>query len=113
MKAVVYARYSSDNQREESIEGQIRDCRTYAEYNEIDIVGEYIDRAFSAKTDDRPTFNAWSLTALKAVRHRPCLEVGTGLPVTVMILPFIDILFARMVSGSFPSRKTFRMDPKG
>lgn len=56
MKAVVYARYSSDNQREESIEGQLRDCRTYAAYNGIDIVGEYIDRAFSAKTDDRPDF---------------------------------------------------------
>lgn len=26
MKAVIYARYSSDNQREESIEGQIREC---------------------------------------------------------------------------------------
>ena len=56
MKAVIYARYSSDNQREESIEGQIRDCRAYAEYNGIEIVGEYIDRAFSAKTDDRPDF---------------------------------------------------------
>ena len=56
MKAVIYARYSSDNQREESIEGQIRDCRAYAEYNGIDIVGEYIDRTFSAKTDDRPDF---------------------------------------------------------
>lgn len=56
MKAVIYARYSSDNQREESIEGQIRDCRVYAEYNGVDIVGEYIDRAFSAKTDDRPDF---------------------------------------------------------
>ena len=56
MKAVIYARYSSDNQREESIEGQIRDCRAYAEYNGIEIVGEYIDRAFSAKTADRPDF---------------------------------------------------------
>ena len=56
MKAVIYARYSSDNQREESIEGQIRDCRAYAEYNGIDVVGEYIDRAFSAKTDHRPDF---------------------------------------------------------
>ena len=56
MRAVIYARYSSDNQREESIEGQLRDCRAYAEYNGIDIVGEYIDRAFSAKTDDRPDF---------------------------------------------------------
>ena len=56
MKAVIYARYSSDNQREESIEGQLRDCKEYARYNDIEIVGEYIDRAFSAKTDDRPDF---------------------------------------------------------
>ena len=56
MKAVIYARYSSDNQREESIEGQIRECTEYAEYNDIEIVGQYIDRAFSAKTDDRPDF---------------------------------------------------------
>lgn len=56
MKAVIYARYSSDNQREESIEGQLRDCIEYAKYNDIEIVGQYIDRAFSAKTDDRPDF---------------------------------------------------------
>ena len=30
MKAVIYARYSSDSQREESIEGQIRECTEYA-----------------------------------------------------------------------------------
>ena len=35
MKAVIYARYSSDNQREESIEGQIRECMEYAERNDI------------------------------------------------------------------------------
>ncbi|MCD7728759.1 MAG: recombinase family protein [Clostridia bacterium] len=56
MKAVIYARYSSDNQREESIEGQIRDCMQYAEYNDIQVVGSYIDRAMSAKTDNRPNF---------------------------------------------------------
>ena len=56
MKAVIYARYSSDNQREESIEGQIRDCMSYAEYNDIQVVGNYIDRALSAKTDNRPNF---------------------------------------------------------
>ena len=50
MKAVIYARYSSDNQREESIEGQIRDCMSYAEYNDIQVDGNYIDRALSAKT---------------------------------------------------------------
>ena len=56
MKGVIYARYSSDNQREESIEGQIRENTAYAEKNGITIIGHYIDRAFSAKTDDRPEF---------------------------------------------------------
>ena len=56
MTGVIYARYSSDNQREESIEGQIRDCKTFAEKNDIQILGTYIDRALSAKSDNRPDF---------------------------------------------------------
>ena len=56
MKDVIYARYSSDNQREESIEGQIRECKVFAEKNGIDIIEIYIDRALSAKTDNRPDF---------------------------------------------------------
>ena len=56
MKAVIYARYSSDNQREESIEGQLRECKAYAEKNGITILSTYIDRALSAKTDHRPEF---------------------------------------------------------
>ena len=43
MKAVIYARYSSDNQREESIEGQIRECTAFAEKNNITILRHYID----------------------------------------------------------------------
>ena len=34
MKAVIYARYSSDSQREESIEGQLRECTAFAEKND-------------------------------------------------------------------------------
>lgn len=49
MNAVIYARYSSDSQREESIKGQLRECREYAERNNMTIVGTYIDRALSAK----------------------------------------------------------------
>jgi len=56
MKAVIYARYSSDSQREESIEGQLRECTAFAEKNSITILRHYIDRAFSAKTDNRPEF---------------------------------------------------------
>ena len=56
MNAVIYARYSSDNQREESIEGQLRECKEFAEANDMIIVDTYIDRALSAKTDNRPEF---------------------------------------------------------
>lgn len=37
MNAVIYARYSSDNQREESIEGQLRECREYAGHNGMNV----------------------------------------------------------------------------
>ena len=56
MKAVIYARYSSDSQREESIEGQLRECAAFAEKNGITVLRHYIDRAYSAKTDNRPEF---------------------------------------------------------
>ena len=44
MKAVIYARYSSENQREESIEGQIRECTAYCDKNGITLLRSYIDR---------------------------------------------------------------------
>ena len=59
MTAVIYARYSSDNQREESIDGQLRECKAFAEKNDIQIVGTYIDRALSASkhTEKRLDFH--------------------------------------------------------
>ena len=56
MTGVIYARYSSDNQREESIEGQLRECMAFAERSGITIIANYIDRAMSARTADRPDF---------------------------------------------------------
>ena len=56
MKAVIYARYSDDSQREESIEGQLRECKEYADKEGITIISSYIDRAYSGKSDDRPQF---------------------------------------------------------
>lgn len=47
MKAVIYARYSSDNQREESIEGQVRECIAFAERKGYTVIHTYIDRALS------------------------------------------------------------------
>ena len=70
MTAVIYARYSSDNQREESIEGQIRECTAYAEKNGITVVRHYIDRAISAKTDNRPQFQQMIKDSERKLRSR-------------------------------------------
>lgn len=56
MKAVIYARYSSASQREESIEGQVKECTAYAERNGYMVIGTYADRAVSGTTDNRPEF---------------------------------------------------------
>jgi len=54
--AVIYARYSSDNQTEQSIEGQLRVCQDYAQRNDILILNTYIDRAMTGTNDNRPDF---------------------------------------------------------
>ena len=56
ISAVIYARFSSSNQREESIEGQLRVCHDYAKRHNMTVVGEYIDRAVSGTTDNRRDF---------------------------------------------------------
>lgn len=53
-KAVIYARYSSHGQSEQSIEGQLRDDYAYCEREGLLVVGEYIDRALTGRNDDRP-----------------------------------------------------------
>ena len=54
--AVIYARYSSDAQSEQSIEGQLRVCEEYAQRNNILILNTYIDRAMTGTNDNRPDF---------------------------------------------------------
>lgn len=56
MNAVIYARYSSHSQTEQSIEGQLHDGYAYAEKCGYKVVGEYIDRALTGTKDDRPDF---------------------------------------------------------
>ena len=85
MTAVIYARYSSDNQREESIEGQIRECTAYAEKNGITVVKHYIDRALSAKTDNRPDFQQMIKDSEKRLFDMCWSGNSTVLPGTAMI----------------------------
>ena len=98
MTAVIYARYSSDNQREESIEGQIRECTAYAEKNGITVVKHYIDRALSAKTDNRPDFQQMIKDSEKRLfdivlvwNRPPCLK-------TAMIRPTMSTSWNEIMS---------------
>ena len=54
--AVIYARFSSHAQNEQSIEGQLAECHAFAERNGLQIRHEYIDRALTGTTDKRPEF---------------------------------------------------------
>lgn len=65
MNAVIYARYSSHSQSEQSIEGQLRDAYEYAKREGITVIGEYIDRAKSARTDSRAAFQRMLADAAK------------------------------------------------
>ena len=56
MNIVIYARYSSHSQREQSIEGQLQACYEFARANGHVIVAEYIDRAQTGTTDSREQF---------------------------------------------------------
>lgn len=55
-KVVIYARFSSHTQTEQSIEGQLRECYNFAEKNDFVVIKEYIDRAISGTTDKRAEF---------------------------------------------------------
>ena len=59
MNAVIYARYSSQGQNEQSIDGQLRICHDFAERNNLQVVHEYIDKAKTAfkDTNKRTAFN--------------------------------------------------------
>ena len=55
-RVVIYARFSSYGQTEQSIEGQLRECYDFARRNEYAVIGEYIDRAMTGTNDKRPSF---------------------------------------------------------
>lgn len=65
LNAVIYARYSSDNQREESIDAQLRVCRRHCEDRGYRIIHEYIDEAFTATNDRRPDYQQMMKDAKK------------------------------------------------
>ncbi len=65
--AVVYARYSSERQNEQSIEGQLNKCKEFAQQNDLNIVDTYIDRAMTGTNDNRPAFQKMLTDCTKPV----------------------------------------------
>ena len=65
MNAVIYARYSSSGQTEQSIEGQLRDNYEYAKRENLTVIAEYIDRARTGRTDNRDQFQQMIRDAAK------------------------------------------------
>lgn len=56
-KAVIYARYSAGSgQTDQSIEGQVRECKSYIKQQGFELVGTYADRHITGRTDRRPEF---------------------------------------------------------
>ena len=64
--AVIYARYSSDSQTEQSIEGQVRVCKQFAEKNDLLVIDQYIDRATTGTNDNRAAFQQMLRDSKKA-----------------------------------------------
>ena len=88
MTAVIYARYSTDSQREESIEGQIRECTAYAEKNGFTVVKHYIDRAISAKNRQPPAVPANDKKTVSVASLMSSLSGNwIALPGTAMTVP--------------------------
>lgn len=91
-----YCRFSSDMQREESIEAQQRAISEYAERNGYDIQEWYIDRAYSGKTANRPEFQR----LLKDVRSKDC-------PYTAVLVHKLD-RFSRNAAESLKYKGILR-----
>lgn len=79
MNVVIYARFSSHSQTEQSIEGQLKVCYEYAKDNDYIVVGEYIDRAQTGKM-----IIVWNF--------KKCFPTATNIPLRVCSFISLTVL---------------------
>lgn len=84
MNVVIYARFSSHSQTEQSIEGQLKVCNEYAAANNYVVVGEYIDRAQAVQQTIVPNFSVLLPTATDILLKVFSFISSTALHVTAM-----------------------------
>lgn len=85
INVVIYARYSSDNQREESIEGQIRVCTEYAERHDMCVIEVYADRAMTGRNTNRPEFQRMMADSKKGIFKHVLVWKGDRISLIAMI----------------------------
>ena len=88
--AIIYARYSSERQNEQSIESQLRVCNEYAQRNGLNVIDSYIDKAMTGTNDNRPSFQrmladaekskAWDIVLVYAIDRfgRNSIEIAVN-----------------------------------
>ena len=106
MNAVVYARYSSHKQGEQSIEGQLASAYKYAGEHGYTIIHEYIDRTQTGRNDDREQFQQM----LKDTSLRQSSSgKSTALGATGKKLPLTNTDVRRTALRCSTQRKAFRI----
>lgn len=106
MNVVIYARFSSLSQTEQSIEGQLKVCYEYAEQNHYAVIGEYIDRAVSGKYDNRAEFQRMISDSDKHAFEGIWFISLTDLPVTATTALSTNQSLKRTVSECCRQEKT-------
>ena len=82
MNVVIYARFSSHGQREQSIEGQLQICHDFAKANGYIVIGEYIDRAKTGTTDNRTSFQQMIADSDRPLSSSTSLNASPGTDMT-------------------------------
>ena len=100
MNIVIYARFSSHNQTEQSIEDQLRVCHEYARSHGFTVIHEYIDRAQSGISDNRADFQRMINEACTTHSKVFWSTSRTGSPETDMTAPYIRLVLRKTVSES-------------
>ena len=104
MNVVIYARFSSHSQTEQSIEGQLKVCYEYAESHNYTVVGEYIDRAQSGKFDNRADFQRMQTAINTPLRVYLYISL-TASPATDMTARFIKQNSRKTVSEYYLQKR--------
>ena len=112
MNVVIYARFSSHTQTEQSIEGQLKVCYEYAKAHQYTVIGEYIDRAQSGTTDNRTDFQRMSKTVRSTLSRGFSSISWTVSLETATTVPSLKQILRKLVGvSSLPEKTLPRMPP--